>query len=91
MYYSTDVPRLSRYKLYLTENYKQFDHESSDKAAIPFSSLIGWMQPIPAWFGLISCLLTVLVFSTAGWWNGGEKTIDIYAAFVGVCHVSHLH
>jgi hypothetical protein len=42
------------------------------------------MQPLPAYIGLIFCMLTVFIFATAGWWNHGEQHIDIYSTFVGV-------
>lgn len=41
-------------------------------------------QPIPAWIGLISCLLIVFVFSTARFWDGKHitftKVATAYAA-----------
>jgi hypothetical protein len=42
------------------------------------------MQPIPAYIGLIFCILTVFVFATAPWWDRREKPISIVVAFVAV-------
>ena len=43
------------------------------------------LQPVPAWIGLIGCLLVVFVFSTANWWNGKHITFTkVATAYAGV-------
>jgi yeast amino acid transporter len=43
------------------------------------------LQPIPAWIGLIACLLVVFVFSTANFWNGEHITFTkVATAYAGV-------
>jgi amino acid transporter len=48
------------------------------------SSYGAYFQPVWAWFGLISCLAIVFVFSTAIWWTGSVSKIPVIAAFIGV-------
>lgn len=76
--------RLRRYPHHLINHYQQFNHISHRNTAIPFSSVLASAQPKPAAFGFLFCIIIVLVFSTAGWWNQGETTIDIWVAYVGV-------
>jgi H+/Cl- antiporter ClcA len=68
--------------------YAVFDHFNNDNHAIPFNSLVGWMQTFPAWVGLIFCFVIIFVFSTASWWNHKEaKGSDIPAAFAAVSNI----
>jgi amino acid transporter len=56
-----------------------------DKNSTAYDSSFGaYFQPAWAWFGLISCLAIVFVFSTAIWWTGTVSKIPVIAAFVGV-------
>ena len=68
----------------LNDEYLEYNHWAANNDRLPFSTILGWMQPIPAYVGLIFCILTVFVFATAGWWNHGDKSLDIWSAFVGV-------
>src|ERR1700730_953650 len=47
-------------------------------------SLLASLQPIPAWLGLIGCLLIVFVFSTADWWNAVLSFKKVATTFAGV-------
>jgi hypothetical protein len=78
--------RLGRFRdsQQLNTDYREYNHWAANNKDLPFTTILGWMQPIPAYIGLVFCIATVFVFATAGWWNGGEKKIDIWAAFVGV-------
>jgi len=67
----------------LVDDYPEYNHWSPGNTHVPFSTTLGWLQPIPAYFGLIFCILTVFVFASAPWWNGGENQIDIWSAVVG--------
>ena len=33
------------------------------------STILGGLQPVIAWLGLIGCLVIVFVFTTATWWS----------------------
>lgn len=67
----------------LAHDYREYNHWAVNNDRVPFSTILGWMQPIPAYIGLIFCILTVFFFATTGWWNRGEKHIDIWSTFVG--------
>lgn len=48
-----------------------------------FSSYAAALQPFPAYLGLVSCLVIVLVFNSAAMWNGNKllfKALNIYLA-----------
>lgn len=68
------------------EGYREYNHWSISTEDVPykFRTLLCWAQPIPAYIGLISCLLIVFVFATASWWNGGEKSDAVLSAMAGV-------
>lgn len=65
-----------------------YDRDSTDlswQRQRPFGSSL---QPWLAWFGLVGCVLIVLVFCSASWWYGEadkeEITIKVTAAYTGV-------
>lgn len=82
-------PRLRKFRdsERLAHDYREYNHWAVNNDRVPFSTILGWMQPIPAYIGLIFCILTVFFFATAGWWNHGEKHIDIWSTFVGVSFI----
>ena len=82
--------RRSRKSRQLVDDYPEYNHWSAGNTHVPFSTTLGWLQPIPAYFGLVFCILTVFVFASAPWWNGGEKDIDIWSACVGVSLSVHI-
>jgi hypothetical protein len=48
-----------------------------------FSSYAATLQPFPAYLGLVSCLVIVFVFYSAGMWNGNKvllKGLCVYLA-----------
>ncbi len=78
--------RLSIHKAKLRgETFKKFDRWSSDNPDAPFSSHSAYLQPIPAIFGLVGCLLTVFFFSSASWWDREEKATAVVATWIAVC------
>jgi amino acid transporter len=83
---ANETQRLRRFRKsrQLIDDYPEYNHWSANNTHVPFSTTLGWLQPIPAYFGLIFCILTVFVFATSSWWNGGERQIDIWSAVVGV-------
>ncbi|KAF4634110.1 hypothetical protein G7Y89_g4002 [Cudoniella acicularis] len=64
------------------EAFKKFDRWSHSNPSAPFSSRGAYIQPIPAIFGLVGCILTVFLFSTASWWNGGEDATAVVAVWI---------
>jgi amino acid transporter len=68
------------------ENIRRLNRWGKNSAAQD-SSLGAYFQPVWAWFGLISCLAIVFVFSTAIWWTGTVSKIPVIAAFIGVGHL----
>lgn len=47
--------------------------------------LLASIQPVPAWLGLIGCLLIVTVLTSATWWNGEVSFTKVAEAYAGVC------
>ncbi|KAL1629102.1 hypothetical protein SLS56_005656 [Neofusicoccum ribis] len=69
---------LWRHRRRLVGPYARYDRwERSD-----LSSWLGFWQPALAWLSLVGCVLVVLVFASAGLWNGegklGLKALNIY-------------
>ncbi|KAE8450328.1 hypothetical protein EG329_006756 [Mollisiaceae sp. DMI_Dod_QoI] len=74
---------LGRHKHELKGRYSEYDHWDPNNDTIPFSSVLGYFQPIPAYIGFVFCLLIILVFATSSWWDHGEKSAAIWSAMAG--------
>lgn len=55
-----------------------------------FSSYAASTQPVPAYIGLISCLVIIFVFNSVSMWNGLTKQQLIYAALRNYLGVRNL-
>lgn len=49
-----------------------------------FSSYFADLQPIPAYLGLVSCLVIILLFNSAGMWNGNQPLLKGLNVYLGV-------
>lgn len=68
----------------LEDRYSEYNYWKIDNDNVPFRTVLGGLQPVPAWIGLISCLLIIFVFATSSWWNKKEKGDAVAAALAGV-------
>ncbi|EPE32293.1 hypothetical protein GLAREA_07426 [Glarea lozoyensis ATCC 20868] len=72
-----------RYRKWLSKHpndlHTQFEKFSSKGLDTGYLS---HFQPLPAYLGLIGCLVTVVGFSTASWWEGGSNATSVLAAFL---------
>ena len=55
-----------------------------------YQSLLWELQPFTAFVGLVFCLLTVFVFSTATFWNGDFTKRKFFSAYGGVSINPHI-
>jgi hypothetical protein len=60
--------RLSRHDTFLIREFKRYSVHELNRGQL------SQFQPLLAWIGLIGCLATVFVFSTASWWRFGEPS-----------------
>jgi amino acid transporter len=69
----------------LPPEYNRWDPQPSVYAWHQSRTFLASLQPIPAWIGLVACLLVVFVFSTANFWNGKNITFTkVATAYAGV-------
>jgi amino acid transporter len=48
-----------------------------------YDSTLSFLQPAVAYFGLIGCLLIVLIFSSANWWSTDVTVKKVAIAYAG--------
>jgi amino acid permease len=69
----------------LPPEYNRWEPQPSVYAWHQSRTILASFQPIPAWIGLVACLLVVFVFSTADFWNGKHITFTkVATAYAGV-------
>ncbi|CZR51546.1 uncharacterized protein PAC_01423 [Phialocephala subalpina] len=74
---------LKMYKDRLKGKYQEYNLWEHDNDPMPFRTILCGAQPVPAYIGLISCLLIVFVFATSSWWDHGEKAAAVWASMAG--------
>jgi amino acid transporter len=52
------------------------------------NTFLDWLQPIPAWIGLIGCGL-IFGFASATWWDSGATVTKVATAYAAV-HIAFL-
>lgn len=72
----------------MIKEYSEYNYWKIENDSVPFRTVLGGLQPIPAWIGLISCLLIITVFASSSWWNRKEKFAAVAAAYAGVSNLS---
>jgi hypothetical protein len=50
-----------------------------------FSSYLSSIQPIPAYIGLVLCLVIVLVLNSVSFYNGKQILFKSLTVYLGVC------
>jgi amino acid transporter len=80
----TYLDRLKKHEKSLIGEYSEYNYWKIENESVPFRTVLGGLQPLPAWIGLISCLLIITVFASASWWNRKEKFAAVAAAYAGV-------
>lgn len=73
-----DLERLRRED----ERFEKYSRRRNNKHW--YRSLLGPSQPVPAYIGLVSCSMIVLVLSTATWWNHDITGQKVGVAYAGV-------
>ena len=58
--------RLRKHKDSIAQYYPEHNRWRGTSQA---STILGGLQPVIAWLGLIGCLVIVFVFTTATWWS----------------------
>jgi amino acid transporter len=65
------------------------DHERFQRWPMKstFSSYFAAIQPVPAYLGLISCLVIVFIFNSAEMWNGNQVLLKGLNVYLGVSNI----
>ena len=79
----THKPDLNQLKEEDPRTYNRYDRDNMNRRE-RFHTLLGPTQPAPAYLGLLMCLLTVFVFSTATWWRQAATAKKVAVAYTGV-------
>jgi amino acid transporter len=72
---------LAMHKHALRGNHEKFQRWPMRRG---FSSYFAAIQPVPAYIGLISCLIIVFIFNSAVMWNGNQVLIKGLNIYLGV-------
>ena len=73
--------RLRKHSDTIAQVYPEHDRWRSTSQA---STILGGLQPVIAWLGLLGCLVIVLVFTTATWWSTPVDFNKVVTAFSAV-------
>ena len=79
--------RLRKHRDSIAESYPEHNRWRSTSQA---STILGGLQPVIAWIGMIGCLVIVFVFTTATWWSGGVKFSKVAIAYGAVRDIPQL-
>ena len=83
----TDAVRLRKHKDEVARVYPEYDRWHATSQA---STFLGGLQPAIAMFGLVACLVIVLVFTTATWWTTQANFRKVAIAYGAVSLFSTL-